>query len=252
MILFSANAEQKDFFKDKKNLIQVDKNYLVYFIKDICTKTWEIRGRIYKADSQIQVIFHDKTGRNGAIFLDTINEINNVFGYDKLIPQISASKTPNNSSIIIFYGPTSEGRIKLRNFGAKTAPVNPWSYWSLWDDTENRAISKTMAAISYESISELRLSYAITRICLGALGFPGSCENYPGIPQSDGGGIFSRLRYPKNAKYKAEDQKYLISTFDRAVIRFVDRFIKTNSTLADVNKEIDANWIEFVEGFVNE
>lgn len=245
-------AELTDFFQNKAPLKNVKIEYVYRFLLDICTRDWSIRGRVYKADSQIQVIFHDDTGQNASTFLNSVNNLNKAFGYEKLVPQISAAENPNSETIIIYYGPLSEGRRRLRAYGARGVSLSTWRFWSFWDDSQNRAISRTFGAISCEQVSELRLSYAIQRICLGALGFPGYSDSYPGLAQPKGGGIFSASRDPVGLENSVENQNKLLTNFDRAAIRFVDRYVKTNSSRGDIVKLVKAKWPDFIHGFCDE
>jgi hypothetical protein len=243
-------SEFTDYFEDKQLLKNVEKDYVAKFIVDVCTKDWNIRGRVYKADSQTQVIFHDESGKNADTFLNAVSDLNEAFGYQKLTPQLSANVAPLTESIVIYYGSPSLGRSKLREFGASGALVRPWSYWSYWDNNQNRAISRTLGAISDKDVSGLNLSFVIKRIILGASGFPGVSERYPGLSQPKGGGIFSNLRSPcSNSENTRENQKKLLSNFDKAVIRFVDRFLETNSSRGDIHKLINRRWTGFIDEF---
>lgn len=253
LTLFSTSnvllSEQlTDYYKDTKLLMKVEKKDVARFISDICLD-WNGAQSSRKAESQNQVLFYDSTGQNSALFFRAIEDLNSVFGYQKLSPQITASEHPQDGSILIYYGPRSAGRKILLNFGSKRPSGNFWSSWSVWD--KNNSIQKSVIAIFNEDAQGMLLAYSIRRSLLITLGYPGNSECYPEESGVNDGGIFNEKRFYKyfQIENNEDNEKKLISNYDRAVIRFADRFLSTDSRRFDMNRAIKDNWYSFVKEF---
>jgi hypothetical protein len=237
-----------DFYNDKSFLSKIETKDVARFISDICL-SWNGVSSSRKAESQRQVLFYDSTGQNSDIFFRAIEDLNGIFGYQKLSPQLTALEHPEDGSCLIYFGPRSTGRKILLNFGSKKPSGSLWSSWSYWDN--NNSIQKSIISIFNEDVQGILLAYAIRRSLLVTLGYPGNSEYYPGGLGLNDGGIFNQKRFYKYSHIESckNNEQKLISNYDRAVIRFVDRFLSTDSRRSDMSREIKKNWPRFIKEF---
>jgi hypothetical protein len=55
----------------------------------------------------------------------------------------------------------------------------------------------------------------------------------------------------RNTPTGADDESQLITEYDKAILRFAERYIASNSSRADVRENVQKNWGNFVLDFSN-
>jgi hypothetical protein len=205
--------------------------------------------------NQIKVIFfEDGTLDNVEIFLAAVRDINEALGYAKLIATIKSDSDKFYSSdgeIFVYYGTYSKGNSLLRNAGSLSAMSGWWGSWSHWDDQKN--ITKSTIAIDKKKVGGILLAYCLRRSILIPLGYPGGSSNYP-ANNLGAYGIFSSSNINqilKNPTTQLKDQSEIITEYDKATIRFSERYVNINSSRSDIEKALSKNWDNFILDFYN-
>jgi hypothetical protein len=217
----------------------LNKDQLHDYIMGI-TNGWKGEIYFYKSERQKQALFRDVTGTKSDVFFAAVEDINQTFGYQKLLPQLSASNQLHDQSIVIFYGPKREGRKFLRDAGAEQRSNNEWSCW-FWADEKKEL--KGIIAIYEEDVDARELPYYLRRSLLVALGYPGHTD----VVES----VFNDYRNRNQLKelpYSDYESK-ILSPYDRALLVFCDRFLVTDSSRGDIRIELRKNWWDFITKF---
>ena len=217
----------------------LNKDQLYDYIMGI-TNGWKGETYFYKSERQKQALFRDVTGTKSDVFFAAVEDINQTFGYQKLLPQLSASNQLHDQSITIFYGPKREGRKFLRDAGAEERSNSEWSCW-FWGDEKKEL--KGIIAIYEEDVDSRELPYYLRRSLLFALGYPGHTD----VVES----VFNDYRNRNQLKelpYSDYESK-ILSPYDRALLVFCDRFLVTDSSRGDIRIELRKNWWDFITKF---
>lgn len=214
----------------------LNKDQLYDYIMGI-TNGWKGETYFYKSERQKQALFRDVTGTKSDVFFAAVEDINQTFGYQKLLPQLSASNQVHDQSITIFYGPKIEGRKFLRDAGAEQRSNNEWSCW-FWADEKKEL--KGIIAIYEEDVDARELPYYLRRSLLVALGYPGHTD----VVES----VFNDYRNRQELKQvpNSDYESKILTPYDRALLAFCDRFLVTDSSRGDIRIELRKNWWDFI------
>jgi hypothetical protein len=252
----SVKSEQvSDYYDNNSILLKVEKDYVEKFISDICLD-WRGETRTRKISKNVNISFLEdgSRGENYEIFLKSIKDINEALGHEKLIPV--ALSNPNkiyadDHEIFIYYGSYSRGNMLLRHAGSLSAMTGWWGSWNHWDDKKN--IIRSTISIDKGKVDGILLAYCLRRAILIPLGYPGSSKNYP-ANNLGASGLFNCSRIDailRNTPTGADDESQLITEYDKAILRFAERYIASNSSRADVRENVQKNWGNFVLDFSN-
>ena len=252
----SVKSEQvSDYYDNNSILLKVEKDYVEKFISDICLD-WRGETRTRKISKNVNISFLEdgSRGENYEIFLKSIKDINEALGHEKLIPV--ALSNPNkiyadDHEIFIYYGSYSRGNMLLRHAGSLSAMTGWWRSWNHWDDKKN--IIRSTISIDKGKVDGILLAYCLRRAILIPLGYPGSSKNYP-ANNLGASGLFNCSRIDailRNTPTGADDESQLITEYDKAILRFAERYIASNSSRADVRENVQKNWGNFVLDFSN-
>jgi len=213
-------------------------DFVYSYIKDI-SLGWSSESRSKKSESQKQVLFRDTTGRATDAFMQAVEDINQAFGYQKLVPQLSTKEASKDQAIVVMLGPEREAKRFLREAGSRTSPTREaWSGWFWWDDSNE--MSKAVIAIFQEQVSDHSLKFYLRRSLLTALGYPGYTSGKDSIFDDYG------RRFPRFKNKPSEQQPVNFMTeWDVAILRFCDRFLATDASRPNIKKVITKEWPEF-------
>ena len=259
IILFftcSVKSEQvPDYYDNNSILLKVEKDYVETFISDICLD-WRGETRTRKISKNVKITFLEDVSRgdNHEIFINAIKDINEALGHEKL--NSVAPSNPNkiyadDHEIFIYYGSYTRGNMLLRHAGSLSAMSGWWGSWNHWDDNKN--IIRSTISIDKSKVDGILLAYCLRRAILIPLGYPGYSKNYP-ANNLGASGLFNNSRIQeilKDSPMGAEGDSQLITEYDKAILRFAERYVFSNSSRADVREIVQKNWSNFITDFSN-
>jgi hypothetical protein len=139
----------------------------------------------------------------------------------------------------------------LRHAGSLSAMSGRWGSWNHWDDNKN--IIRSTISIDKSKVDGILLAYCLRRAILIPLGYPGYSKDYP-ANNLGASGLFNNSRIQailRDSPIGAEGESQLITEYDKAILRFAERYIFSNSSRADVREVVQKNWNNFIIDFSN-
>ena len=198
-----------------------------------------------KSVAQMQVRFHDGTGISAESFQDVVDDINDAFGYPKIVGLLSASETIQDGTIVVFLNRKREARSLLKGVADRArAPRGAWDGW-MWQN-ENNEVTKAAVAIYQDDAAVTQESFPayLCQSVLWALGYNWviKAPHQSKVPDEKG----------ETPVTESSQRQSLIDERDRDIIRFSDRFLQPRSRNSDIAEVISQQWPRFVRGLMSD
>lgn len=207
------------------------------FIEEV-TFEWSGSNKNVKVEGQKQVLFHDETGQLTDEFLKAVEAINEAFGYEKVIPQLSTKTNSDVGEILVYLADYPDVRSVLRKAGGRGGSFsNEWDGWLWYDD--NDEVERGIIGLARERLAAETFSFHLIQSLFFTLGYQGYSSVFP---NSIFGSYDARAR--KEAKDKGAPLP-LITEIDKSVIRFCDVYLHAGAKERDLKDAISKEWPKY-------